>query len=278
MLALGLFVLNGVSDGWRRPASGSIAGVEPVRSATQVRVLAFNLAKCDFYLGGSFVAEARLRERLDRVSAVIERERIDIACLSEVVFEGGPVKFDQARYLAEKCRFARFAEGENYSFGLPFLRVRSGNAILSRFALEPIEVQQLDGGQPFFRPTNNRRALWCNLDIGDRTVLVGSLRNDSFDLANNRVQLGTLLRYVGERPALLAGDFNADVDTASIRSIQESAHFTSSGLPTPTFPAEGPTRRLDYVFAPRDWRFVEEHLIDVGTSDHLAVVATFALR
>ena len=277
--ALALFLFNGASDGWRVPATGSVAGVQPALQATEVRVLAFNLAKCDFYEGGvSFVDEARIRERLDRVAAVIEREHIDVACLSEVVFEAGTVRLDQARYLAEKCRFARFATGENYNFGLPFLRVRSGNAILSRFPLVAIETLQLDGGRPFFWPTNNRRALWCTLEIGGVAVLTGSLRNDSFDLANNLAQLEGIQAYVGDRPTLLAGDFNAGVDSASMQAMRASARFTSSARAIPTFPAHAPDRRLDYVFAPRAWLLVEEHEVDVGMSDHLGVVARFALR
>lgn len=273
-----LFAGNGLSRSWRVPGGGSIAGVTPIDHARTVRVMAFNLAKCDFYAGGGrFVDDGLMRERLDRIVGVIAREQIDVACLSEVVFEAGFSHLDQAEYLARKCGFARFATGDNYDFGLPCFSIRTGNAVLSRFPLAALKVVQLPGARPFYKPTNNRRIVLGRLLLNGSAIVIGSVRNDSFDQVNNCAQTRMILELVGAGPALLAGDFNAGAESESIALVTRSARFCGSGLTNFTFPASAPDRRLDYVFAPADWSFVEEHVIDVGTSDHLAVVTTFAL-
>src|SRR6185503_12282783 len=163
--------------------TGRTAASELDGPVGELRVLALNAAKCDFHEGGiSFASSATVRSRLDLVADVIRAQRADVVLLSEVVFECGPVPLNQAQYLAERCAFAHYATAENYSFGLPWFRIRSGNAVLSKLPLAPLEVVQLAGGRPFWSPTNNRRVLWCEISINGAPLLVASIRNDSFDI------------------------------------------------------------------------------------------------
>lgn len=217
-----------------------------------------------------------MRTRLDRIAAAIEGERADVVFLSEVVFECGAADVDQVAYLAERGAFPYHVGGENYRFGVPFFRVRSGNAVLSTLPLRAAHVVQLAGAKPFWKPTNNRRALWCELDLGGGWLLACAVRNDSFDLANNLVQARELLAYGAGRAALLAGDFNATPGTPPLELFRASGHFVGFDS-APTFPAAAPARCLDQILAPSTWRVVERHLVDTGVSDHLAVVSTFAL-
>lgn len=281
VIAFGLilsFVVNGASTSWRVPhvvTLGKAAGLAPDRT---LRVLAFNAAKCDFHEGGlSFANEDAVRDRLERIAAAIERERPDIVCLSEVVHECGPVDVDQVAVLASRCGFAAYATSDNYSFGLPFFRIRSGNAILSRFPLRGLSVEQLAGPRSIWSPTNVRRALWCEIEVDDAWLLVGSLRNDSFDALNNQRQTAEILEFVRERPALLAGDFNADLESNSIARLGRSGRFAASFDRRATFPRGTPYRRIDYVFGPAAWPVQLERVIDCGTSDHLAVATDFRL-
>lgn len=278
MLVAASFVFNGLNRGWREPDAGT-GGGEPIRSRVrEVRVFAFNIAKCFFHEGGiTFASTSTIHDRLDKIATVIERERSDLVFLSEVVLEAGPAPIDQVESLARKGKFACFAASENYSFGLPWYRIRSGNALLSRFPCRPIEVMQLDGGRPFWAPTNNRRVLWCDIEINGERLLTGSIRNDSFDLENNRVQTSELLAYVADRPALLAGDFNAEPSTDSMSMFRESGRFSGALDGEPTFPAHAPTRRIDYILAPSSWKLLEQRVVDTGISDHLAVVSVFQL-
>jgi endonuclease/exonuclease/phosphatase family metal-dependent hydrolase len=272
------FAVNGASGSWRTPEACSLAPAAGPRVERELRVFAFNAAKCDFHEGGlSFASAEEVRARLDRIAAVVERERPDLVFLSEIVMEAGPVDVHQVDYLARRSGFAAYACAENYSFGLPFFRFRSGNALLSRLPLRPLAVQQLSGARSFWSPTNNRRALWCEVEIGGEWLLVGSLRNDSFDLENNARQTREILDFVGDRPALLAGDFNAGVESASIALLEGSQRFAAGLDRRPTFPRSAPTRRIDWIFAPAGWSVIEESVVDCLASDHLAVASTWRL-
>lgn len=277
-LLFGLFAWNGLGSGWRTPSQGNGPGSVRSGPVREVRVLALNAAKCWFHRGGlSFASADLVRTNLDRIAAVIRAEAPDIVCLSEVVMDSGPVQIDQVEYLARAAGFARHAAAENYSFGLPFFRIRSGNAVLTNFELRSLEVVQLAGARPFWSPTNNRRALLVELEIGGAWLLAASIRNDSFDLANNLVQVVEILARIGDRPALVAGDFNAEPGTAPMERWLAGGRFVGFAAEPATYPAHAPTRRLDHVLAPASWRVIDQRVVETGVSDHLGVVVTFAL-
>ena len=279
-----LFVWNGTRDSWRDPEVGenghltlNVAYASGPTART-VRVMALNAAKCWFHRGGlDFASKDEVRANLDRIADVIRAEKPDVVCLSEVVMEGGPVDLDQVWYLAAACNFAHWASAENYSFGLPFFRIRSANAVLSTREMRTLAVQQLAGGAPFWNPTNNRRALWFEIRVDDTWILGASLRNDSFDPANNLRQTKEILARHGDRPALMAGDFNAVPGSPSMELWRASGRFVGFEAVPPTFPAAAPDRRLDQVLAPAAWTVIDTRVVDTGVSDHLAVVATFRL-
>jgi len=278
------FVWNGTRDTWRDAQVGAnghiiLNGSYPSGPASRtVRVMALNVAKCWFHRGGlDFASREEVRANLEHIADVIRAERPDVVCLSEVVMEGGPVDLDQVEYLALACGFAHWASAENYSFGLPFFRIRSGNAVLSTREMRTLAVQQLAGEAPFWNPTNNRSVLLFEVRIDGEWVLGASLRNDSFDGANNLRQTDEILARHGDRPALMAGDFNALPSSPSMERWRASGRFVGFADGPPTFPASAPDRRLDQVLAPMTWRVTEQHVVDTGVSDHLAVVATFAL-
>jgi len=106
-------------------------------------------------------------------------------------------------------------------------------------------VQPLAGPQSIRSPTNIRRALWCEIQVGGDWLLVGSLRNDSFDDLNNQRQTTEILAFVGSRPALLAGDFNALPDSQSIAQMNRSGRFAIGNDLRATFPRGAPDRRID---------------------------------
>ncbi len=270
-----LFVANGLDPRWRTPRSGGSVPASP-GPVSEVRILAFNAAKFDFHEGGlRFASAAAIRSRLANLADAIRRERIDLCFLSEVVMEAGPGSIDQVEELAKASGLAAWASGENYSFGWPFLRVRSGNALLSRFPMEALRVEPLPGTRPFWNPTNRRRVLWCDVELAGERILAGSVRNDSFDLVNNLAQTRALLERTSGRPAILAGDFNAEPESASIAAILKSGRFVPAVSGGSTYPAEAPRRRIDHVFAPLGWELVDERTLAIGDSDHLAVLAAF---
>jgi endonuclease/exonuclease/phosphatase family metal-dependent hydrolase len=209
---------------------------------------------------------------------VINLEQPDIVFLSEAMRDAMWCGVDQVRFLAEATGMHAFAFGENYNVGLPFLRVRSGNAILSRFPIESVANEDLAGRRPFYITKNNRRVLWCAAEIGGRRVLLGAIHTDSFNPRNNLKQTKQILDYLGDRPAIIAGDFNANPGEPSIELIRGSGRFSGTVDGPLTFPADKPAQRLDFIFAPHDWELIEARVIDSQASDHKPVVSVFRVK
>lgn len=243
-----------------------------------VKIMAWNLAKGFAITNeGRFDSVAAVNERLERFAQVIRAEEPDFVFLSEVMVAAGPVHYDQVQLLVEGARMHAWAFGENYNFGIPGFRAVGGNAILSRYPIEPLVNPNLAGRRPFYRTRNNRRVLWCTTRFAGEEFLLASVHNDSFDLDNNLVQTQQILDFAGDRPAILAGDFNAEPETASIALILANDNLTGDVEAGPTFPADAPTRRLDYIFVPSRWELLEFRILEDTVSDHRPVVAVYRI-
>jgi endonuclease/exonuclease/phosphatase family metal-dependent hydrolase len=281
-LPISLFVLNGtVLAAGEMPVVDHLSGdvqAAPTSPSGEITLVAYNIAKGWAPRGGlSFHDAATVEARLRRMADAIIRERPDIVFLSEAMTEAGSCRVNQVEFLARACGLPFTAFGENYNFGVPGYRVVGGNAILSRFPLTPVGNVSLAGRKPFYVTSNNRRALFVSADIHGQTTLLGSLHNDSFNLRNNEAQVRQLLDFIGDRPCVLAGDFNAQPHQRSIELIRESEQFTGAFDGPPTYMGEPPARRIDFVFGPKALEHVETRVIEEDASDHRPLVARFRL-
>ena len=278
-----LFVVNGTlcSYGERpllevltpAPTSSPIAAESPT-----IKILAYNIAKCFAYSEEtSFGDVADVKARIEKMISLINREEPDFVFLSEVFLECDPCPTNQAREIAKGTGMHAWAFGENFNFGLPFYRMRSGNALLSRSPIEAVGNPSLVGRKPFFITKNNRRVLWCATEIQGERVLLASIHNDTFDKENNARQMQQILDFAGDRPAILAGDFNAHPDWPALELIRKSGRFSGEIKGELTYPTEKPERRLDYIFAPSDWELMEHRVIPYDASDHLPIVSVYRL-
>ncbi|MEZ4528627.1 MAG: endonuclease/exonuclease/phosphatase family protein [Desulfobacterales bacterium] len=185
---------------------------------------------------------------------------------------------DQIAELAEATGMHMWAFGENYNFGLPFYRIVGGNAILSRFPIEGLSNMTLVGRQPFYVTKNNRRALWCSAHVGNQEILLASLHNDSYSRKNNLAQAQQILAYVGNRDAILAGDFNAAPHEPPMKVFSESRHFSGVFDGPFTFPAGKPKETIDFILGPASWEVLEHRVIASDASDHLPVLTVFGIK
>lgn len=275
-----LFVMNGLvlssaEQPQLRVLSTPAESLEGRFPAT-VKIFAFNIAKCFVYKPSKgFESISAVESRVRKIAELIRAEQPDFVFLSEAVTECGPCPVDQVASLAESTGMHAYAFGENYNFGLPFFRVVGGNAILSRFPIEPVANPDLAGRQPFYVTKNNRRVLWCATQIGGERVLLAAVHTDSFKRANNLKQTEQILEFVRDEAAILAGDFNARPDEPSIELVRRSGRFSGNFDGPQTYPSDIPDQRIDFIFAPAGWELVDERVIDDQVSDHRAVVATF---
>jgi endonuclease/exonuclease/phosphatase family metal-dependent hydrolase len=283
VLFVALFVLNGLVLADRQaPRMRHLAevSVAPTKSAPgEVTFLSYNIAKGFAHKGGlKFESRAVVEVKLTRMAEVIRAERPDVVFLSEAITELAPCNVDQVAFLARECGLPHIATGENYNVGLPFCRVVGGNAILSRAPLTPVANIDLAGRKPFWVTQNNRRALFVSAEFGGTTVLMAALHNDSFDMRNNEAQTRQLLEYIGDRPAVLAGDFNNRPKDGSIKMLRGSGKFAGEFDGAPTFFEDKRAERIDYIFVPAGWELLESRVIADDTSDHRPLVCRFRVK
>ncbi|MFO0803839.1 MAG: endonuclease/exonuclease/phosphatase family protein [Gemmataceae bacterium] len=276
---IAIFTLNGLVLADRTAPQMKQLAIETAPSASapnEVTIVAYNIAKAFVHKGGlSFERHESVESRLRRMAEVIRAEKPDFVFLSEAITECGPCDVNQAEFLAREAGLPYVATGENYNVGLPFFRIVGGNAVLSRMPLAPVANFDLAGRQPFYITRNNRRTLVVSAEIGGRTVLLASLHNDSFDMRNNEVQARQILEYLGDRPAIVAGDFNNRPAERSIKLFQESGRFSGAFDGPPTFFEGKRQERLDYILAPAGWELVGHRVIAEDASDHRPLVCRF---
>jgi len=279
-VGIGLFVVNGVWLAHNEiPLSGqtsqAAANQAPFNGAT-ITIMAYNIAKGFIHQGGiSFATQEVVLKRLQQIADLINAEQPDLVFLSETIFECGPSPVNQITTLAEATGMFFWAFGENYNFGLPFYRIVGGNAILSRWPLGTAANPSLAGRKPFYVTQNNRRILWCKMTINSEEILLGSVHNDSYRLQNNLVQARQILEYLDGRPAILAGDFNAQPQEAPMQLFRETGQFVWAFDGPLTFPSSKPQQKIDFILAPADWELLDHRVLQSSASDHLPIISTF---
>ena len=277
-----LFVINGVwlSNG-ETPRTGLTSQIKTELkpfTGTEIKVVSYNIAKGFIHKGGvSFENKDVVLNRLRKIAKLIITEQPDLVFLSETMFECGPCPVNQVTMLAELTGMQTWAFGENYNIGFPFYRIAGGNAILSRWPIHPVANPSLVGRKPFYVTKNNRRVLWCEMFVNGTDVLLGAIHTDSYMPKNNLAQTQQILEYIGDRPAIIAGDFNANPHEPSIQLVKSTGHFSGVFNGPLTFPTHKPSQTIDFIFAPASWELFEHRVIQNDASDHLPITSTFRL-
>jgi endonuclease/exonuclease/phosphatase family metal-dependent hydrolase len=297
------------------------AGAAPPASVAELTVVAFNIAYGrgpDGDASGPW-SEAHIRRHLAGIGQQIRDSGADLAFLQEVDFAAARSHaIDQGRVLLEASGL-RFAScvvtwEKNY---VPFPywpptkhygAMKSGQCLLSRFPIVQSTRHRLPQPEsyPWWRKRFylNRAIDHARVEIAGQTWDVFNVHLEAFD-ADNRMdhakRLAALVAALPEtRRVIVAGDFNAPPPEASQKKgfVDEpetdfSADRTidivrglalAEALPDPatfTFPADAPTRRLDYIFFGAALDKIEAKILGASPgpwSDHLPVLARFALR
>jgi endonuclease/exonuclease/phosphatase family metal-dependent hydrolase len=280
LLVPGLFLANGLLLARGTvPRSGHVVSSMHIdaSASNEVRVMAFNIAKCFVYVGGGRLAPSgQVRDRLDEIARIVRGEQPDVLFLSEIAWEAGWGGVNQVTYLAEHTGMTNWAFGENFCFGFPGHRVVSGNAILTRKpTLKALANPDLPGRRPFYITRNNRRALVAKAVLGGEPIRLYSLHNDSFVPTNNLAQMEWLLADARGHRSIMAGDFNETPRSPSLRQLAKSGMFAGVAEGPPTIPNVSPDRTIDYIFGPAGWHVLRHSVITNSVSDHCAVFTVF---
>lgn len=214
---------------------------------------------------------------LERIAEVIKRAKPDLVALQEVDRGVERTKrVDQPAVLAKMTGMrAIFEKNIDYQGG------EYGNAVLTRLPVSSFRNHKL----PQSLPNEQRGMLEVHVSVGERKLIFFATHFDYHKEDGERMESVALLKALVEKnsetPIIVAGDLNARPDSRVIR--ETTAFLTDSfdvviGADCHTFPADHPTRRIDYLLSnnANDLRCVEHRVIPEGVaSDHRPVLAAF---
>ena len=229
-----------------------------------VRVMSYNLHQ-------GF--DSHGRHAMENLAKVIEGEDPDIVALQEVsrgwVVNGS---FDMLVWLSQRLEM-------DYVWG-PAADPVWGNAVLSRLPITASQNHEMPNNDVIHL---DRAFLTVEVDVGRGEtlyVIATHFHHVDDDSAIRIPQTLAVLEAVGSgRPTILIGDLNAKPTDPEMLLITEaglSDSFVSSGATGDgfTFPADGPQRRIDYIWTSPELKARDFSIPDSLASDHLAVAAT----
>jgi endonuclease/exonuclease/phosphatase family metal-dependent hydrolase len=248
------------------PAGQEKEGKKPVR----LRVLSYNI-----HHGEGLDKKIDL-ERLARVIRAAEPDLVALQEVDRNTKRSGGV--DQPRELGRLTGLK-----EIFERNIPFQGGDYGNAVLTRLPVKRHRNHAL----PSFYKGEQRGVLEVELAAPGTDAAFVFLAThldyrpkDEERLASVKF-IEDLLRNRAEVPVVLAGDLNAQPDSAVLKAFRQGWHVTGVSDKLFTFPAEKPTRQIDYVLVrpARRWHVVEVRVLDEPVaSDHRPILAVLELR
>ncbi|MCB9849305.1 MAG: endonuclease/exonuclease/phosphatase family protein [Phycisphaerales bacterium] len=216
---------------------------------------------------------------LPRIAELIRESDADLVALQEV--DRGVARSHGVDQPAELARLtgmhAVFDKNIDYQGG------EYGNAVLSKFPIEDWENHWL----PKSLPNEQRGMLEVHVRAGDTPIVFLATHFDYHPEEEERLMSVSAVRdlvdELGDLPVVLAGDLNA---TPTSKPLDELATFlrsadTLSDDARPSFPADMPDKRIDYVmFTDRGKIRCTgcEVLLEPIASDHRPVLATLHIK
>ena len=230
-------------------------GQNPTEKSLQLQIMSYNVRHC---AGMDMVLD------YDRTAAVISKQQPDVVALQELdSMTGRSGHRYQLGELAERTQYHPiFGSAIDYDGG------KYGVGILSRESPLSVKCIPLPGEEP-------------------RVLLVVELQN--FVLACTHLDLEEEQRLASvplileeaqhwQKPFLLAGDWNDTPDSELLQKMMK--HFTILSSNEPTFPADEPQERIDYVasFKAHQAVTLESFVMDEPeASDHRPLVVRLQL-
>lgn len=251
---------------------------------------------------------------MDQVVTFLRNAAPDLVAFQEIDFGGARVAHvHQLDTLSTRLGYPTAAQAVNWDerylpfpYGRPavnFGRTLSGQAVLSRFPIRQHGRNVLPRPpQLFFRDAFylDRLAQVTVVDLGGHPLVLINVHLEAFDTETREGQariVNDLYRRLAAEnvPALLLGDFNSmlpdSVDAAqtgdkTMQQLLKGTNLRAAGATlrettSATYPADAPTRRIDYIFYPPRF-FTPTNVqrwcgVPRPPSDHCAVTATLRL-
>lgn len=182
---------------------------------------------------------------LARIAGVIRQHRIDIVGLQEV--DRGVERTGRVDEIRELARLT----GMDYAFAhnLDYQGGQYGVAVLSRFPILAIDHRRFANR----RERERRGFLRVEVEVEGRRLNFVTTHLDYQFLDGRIFETEQLLKALEEvrGPVIVAGDFNEEPPGGAYDMIRKAGFadaWTQETTAGPTYPADKPTKRIDYVF------------------------------
>jgi endonuclease/exonuclease/phosphatase family metal-dependent hydrolase len=210
------------------------------------------------------------RQDLSQILPVLKESHADIICLQEV--DKGLLRSGFANQSAWLGSHLGFQTAYECNFGLPLAGM--GNAILSRWPIYSTWNKKLpSAGEPrgllcvqIDHPEGGKLAIFCT-----HWGLSEAQRMEQAQVCAGQMNATGM-------PCVLCGDLNAIPDSTEVMLLMREAELKDAGpADSPTYPADQPESKIDYIFLTQRWAVVESQVLDSGASDHLPLLAELEL-
>ena len=214
-------------------------------------------------------------KRLDlrRIADVINREKPDLVGLQEV--DRGVQRTQRIDEIAELSKLTRMEYA--FAFNLPYQGGQYGVAILSRFPIRATEHRLYKN----LREAERRGLIRAEVKINGRVVHFATThldyQHDDGRLFEAQQMLAAISDVKGS--LIVVGDFN-DIPAGETYKLMRSLFEDAWAVVRPaddgfSYPADKPTKRIDYIFTRRsdEIRTKRAWVVDTLASDHVPVVA-----
>ncbi len=224
---------------------------------------------------------ASLEQNLDLVGQLLGEASPDIVALQEA---DGPSwwsgNFCHVSRLSDNSGLDHHYRGPHTEVGRGRLQLKCGTALLSRLPID--DRQSVSFGQNW---RDNKGFVAGSVRVpewNDMKVLIASVHLDFLIPSVRRRQVHRIIETLSQRehPLILMGDLNCSPleDPKTLQMLLHDLDLESCDLHLhrPTYPSYRPMRRLDWILASPELRFVDKaRPLDRQVSDHLAVMADF---
>ena len=243
--------------------------IAPLTLAKTIRVMTYNI-----HVG------IGMDKKLDlpRIAEVINKQHPDLVGLQEV--DRGVERTQRIDEIAELARLTRMDYA--FAFNLKYQGGQYGVAILSRFPIRATDHRLFRN----VREAERRGSIRAEVNIGGRIVNFVTTHLD-YQYEDGRVfeteqLLGAVKDVAG--PLIVVGDFN-DVPTGGAYQLMRDqfddawteSRASGEGF---SYPADKPTKRIDYILTRRTDRIKAKRawIVETLASDHVPVVADLEIR
>jgi endonuclease/exonuclease/phosphatase family metal-dependent hydrolase len=258
-----------------------------------LKLAAFNIAHGRGTNASNWSRRAERQDRLRQIAGLLVDQQVDIAVLNEVDFDAVWTGYEnQAEIIARAAGFQYVVEQRNLDVAIPFLRLRFGNAVLSRFPVESAQLVRLPAYSERERGlAGAKQGMRADIRLDDRRVIrLFPVHWEHRDGATRVRSAEVIAACVKDSPfpCFCLGDFNdcpslfVEAPTTNknravdvllgggrLKTIP-AARMTPDQL---TFSSYAPVIAIDWILIPPDWEFASHRVLDLRLSDHRPVFA-----